>query len=164
MFCYLTFTDLHCLQIDGQIWIYWKRLECKKEIGSTLKAAVSIKTKQNGSISKNCGFLKRKSTVFTDYKRDRIHAFLEDQPTTYTRLVSQQFSNYKSSLQRLTKVMRVRTYKIQMSQPLKKGEEGTVRWKNFANHKVEELEKGYMGEHKIWFSVETHFQLNGYLN
>ena len=47
---------------------------------------------------------------------------------------------------------------------LLKGGGGTMQRRNFANHMVEKLENGSNSAHKILFSDETHFQLNGYLN
>ena len=36
--------------------------------------------------------------------------------------------------------------------------------RDFANHILDELETGSISQHKIWFSDEAHFQLNGYVN
>ena len=61
----------------------------------------------------------------------------------------------------LNRALGLRPYKIQMCQPLK--EEDIVWRRDFANHLVKEFKNGSIGVHKIWFSDETHFQLNGYL-
>ena len=45
-----------------------------------------------------------------------------------------------------------------------KGEGDTARLRDFVNQMVEELENRSIGVYKIWFSDETHFQLNDYLN
>ena len=43
--------------------------------------------------------------------------------------------------------------------------EGDTVWRrDFGNYIVEEFENGSINEHKIWFSDEAHFQLNGWVN
>ena len=104
----------------------------------------------------------RKATVVTDDNKERVLTLFEDQPSTSTRQASQQLGISKTSLQRLTKAVGLHPYKIQMCQPLKEGD--AVRRRDFANHMIAELENGSISEHKIWFSDEAHFQLNGYVN
>ena len=129
---------LHCLQADGQIWINRECLRCQKQdVG-------------------------QKSTVVVGGNNESVRAFFVVLTITYTWQASQQLSIFKTASQRLTKELRLHPYKFQLCQQLNGGE--NIMWqRNLANHIVEEFENDSLGQNKIWFNDETHFQLNAYL-
>ena len=86
-----------------------------------------------------------------------------DNPGTSIRHRSQQLDIQRSTLQWiLTKDLHLHAYKIQLAQELKPTDH--LQRRNFVNWVLENQEVDDNFSHKIIFSDEAHFQLNGYVN
>lgn len=103
------------------------------------------------------------ATVATPETIQRVKEVFTERPTTSLRQASRDLKVSHSTVHRiLKKELNLFPYKIQCQQPL--GEIDVTRRYEFANEMITRIEANRIDPKHIWFSDESHFWLDGYVN
>lgn len=104
-----------------------------------------------------------KKRVRTTENIQLLKELIEENPNTPTKIAGQVLNISKSSVKRmLHKDLHMTAYKIHRAQQLKPLDK--VKRLTFAREVLRLMEQGALDPHKIWFSDECHFDLQGYSN